>query len=389
MKTKLNILFLASWYPNKVQPSNGNFIQQHAQAVSAHCNVFALHIISRIQKEEFVIEQNKKEGVLETIVYYKKITSKIPGLNLILKQKIRRKAHSIGYHKILEKAKHIDLTHLNVCFPAGLFALHLKNKYKTPYIITEHWTAFLDSDPYNISEIEKYFIKKVANNANCICPVSCDLKNAIIDLDIQNQFKIIPNVVDTSIFNHQPIKLTDTKTSILHISNLNDNHKNITGILNVVKRLSDKSINFHITIAGNGDVNYFINKAKELHIPENVVSFKFEKTREEVALLMNSHHIFLLFSNYENLPCVIAESLTVGLPVIATDVGGVSEMLDKDNGIMIAAKNEIQLEDKLSYFIKNISRYDRVEIGKTARKIYSYETVGLQFLNIYKEILKN
>ena len=98
---------------------------------------------------------------------------------------------------------------------------------------------------------------------------------------------------------------------------------------------------------------------------------------------MNTHDLFLLFSNYENLPCVVVEALSVGLPVLATDVGGTAEMITKNNGIIIDSKNETQLEEQLILFIDNISNYDRVEIGKTARKIYSYETVGLQFLNIY------
>ena len=389
MKTKLNILFLASWYPNKVQLSNGNFIQQHAQAVSAHCNVFALHIISRIQKEEFVIEQNQKEGVLETIVYYKKITSKIPGLNLILKQKIRRKAHNIGYHKILEKAKHIDITHLNVCFPAGLFALHLKNKYKTPYIISENWTVLLDSDPTTFNPVEQFFVNRINRKANLLCPVSMDLQKALTKISPNQNFKIIPNVVNTSKFVQDLSYRSGKMIKILHVSNLKDEHKNITGILNVVKRLSSKQVDFKITIAGNGDVDFFIKKAKEYNIPENLISFESEKTREEVALLMNTHDLFLLFSNYENLPCVVVEALSMGMPVLATDVGGTAEMITDNNGVIIDVKNEIQLEEKLSYFIKNISRYDRVEIGKAARKIYSYETVGLQFLNIYKEILNN
>jgi glycosyltransferase involved in cell wall biosynthesis len=389
LNKKLNILFLASWYPNKVQPSNGNFIQQHAQAVSTLCNVFALHIISRIQTEDFVIEQNQKEGVLETIVYYKKVTSKIPGLNLILKQKIRRKAHKIGYHKIIEKAKNIDLTHLNVCFPAGLFALHLKNKFKTPFIISENWTVLLDSDPTTFNPIEQFFVNIINRNADLLCPVSMDLQKALTKIAPSQNFKIIPNVVNTAKFEQDSFYQSSKTIKILHVSNLKDEHKNITGILNVIKRLSSKQVDFKITIAGNGDVNYFINKAKKLNIPDHFVSFESEKTREEVALLMNTHDLFLLFSNYENLPCVVVEALSVGLPVLATDVGGTAEMITDKNGIIIDAKNETQLEEQLILFIDNISNYDRVEIGKTARKIYSYETVGLQFLNIYKEILHN
>ena len=389
MNKKLNILFLASWYPNKVQPSNGNFIQQHAQAVASHCNVYTLHIIARNQPEKLVLEQNLHGEVLETIVYYKKINSKIPGLSHIQKQLIRKKAHEIGFHKILEKAKHIEITHLNVCFPAGMFALHLKSKFNIPYIMKEHWTAFLETDPNKISAIEMHFIKKIAAQASCICPVSQDLKNAMSSLGINNPFKVIPNVVDPDIFKHQPAELNTTTQRILHISNLNDTQKNITGILKVVQRLYQKNLDFHITIAGNGAIDPLIKKAKELHIPDAIISFEMEKTRAEVAQLMNTHHLFLLFSNYENLPCVIAEALTVGLPVIATDVGGVSEMLNDTNGIVIPANNETALATQLSAFIKNDVVFNRFEISEKAKKIYNSDVVGLQFLERYHETLEH
>jgi len=104
---------------------------------------------------------------------------------------------------------------------------------------------------------------------------------------------------------------------------------------------------------------------------------------------MNTHHVFLMFSNYENLPCVIAEALTVGLPVISTDVGGISEMLNEENGILIAAKDETQLEEKLNSFFTNSTLYNRYEISENAKKVYNTDVVGQQFLELYHKILKN
>ena len=50
---------------------------------------------------------------------------------------------------------------------------------------------------------------------------------------------------------------------------------------------------------------------------------------------MQQAHSFVLNSNIENAPCVISEALCCGLPVIATRVGGVPEMVDKFNGILV------------------------------------------------------
>ena len=74
---------------------------------------------------------------------------------------------------------------------------------------------------------------------------------------IKNKFLVIPNVVDTDIFKYSD-KGVNTKKEVLHISNLKDEHKNITGILNVFKQLGETRSDVRLTIAGNGDTNKFI-----------------------------------------------------------------------------------------------------------------------------------
>lgn len=385
MNKKYNILFISSWYPNKTSPQAGNFVQKHAHAVAQFCNVFVLHAVSRTQKEKIEIEQNSFNGVLEIIVYYQKVTSKVPLLSKLKKYKAHIFAYKKGLRIILEQCKKIDLIHLNITFPAGLFALHLKNKLKTPFVITEHWTAFLKTDPTKINFYEKYFIKKIVKRAEAICPVSEDLKNAMVNFGINHNYQVIPNVVNTSIFKTTPQK--NDKIRILHLSNLKDEHKNITGILNVVKKLSQHRNDFKVTIAGNGDVKKFREKAMTLNIPKEVLCFEGEKTTEEVAELMNKNDIFLLFSNYENLPCVIAEALVMGLPTIATNVGGIAEMINEENGVLVQPKNEAELFQKLNELINNIKKYNKSIISNQAQEKYSWETVGKAYLSIYESIL--
>lgn len=387
MAKKLNILFLSSWYPNKVTPKNGNFIQKHAEAVSAHCNVFALHIIAREQTEKFVVETQQFNNVLETIVYYKKVLSTTPILHQLKKLAIRRKAHKLGLREIIKTGKTIDFVHLNICFPAGLFALYLKKKYNIPYIISENWTVLLDSDPTNFTKVEQYFVNKINRNAAMLCPVSEDLKKALQKIAPNQVYSIIPNVVDTKIFKPNIPTNKIEKVKLLHLSNLKDEHKNITGIINVIKQLSVTRTDFQLTIAGDGEAEMYQRQMLKLKIPHGVILFEGKKTTEEVAELMSRHDAFLLFSNYENLPCVVVECLTMGLPVIGTNVGGVSEMINESNGLVIESKDEKALLEKLNVLIDNINNYDNTKIAENAKAIYSYEAVGQQFFDIYKRIL--
>lgn len=384
MKQPLNILFLASWFPNKLSPKNGNFIQQHALAVSKFCNVACLHALSCEQDELFDIEENTTEGVYEVIVYYKKITSNIPLISSYLKLKRQIQAYRLGYIKVKNYLKTIDLVHLNVMFPSGIFALDLNSTYKLPYIITENWTGFLPSDPIVITPVEKYFIKKIIKKAAVVCPVSEDLEKALKTFYPHPHFEIVPNVVNTTVFKFEPHQ---TGKRILHISNLKNEHKNITGILDTIKELSLTRTDFFITIAGDGDFEYFKNYAKRFQIPEQLYVIEGAKNYGEVAQLMREHDFFLLFSNYENLPCVVAEALVSGLPVLTSVAGGTAEMVNDSNGILIESGNNKQLFLELNNMLDNIEKYNQQEIAINAINSYSYESVGQQFLAIYQKVL--
>jgi len=380
---KLNVLFLASWYPNRVLPKNGNFIQRHAQAVALNCRVTSLHVISDEQASDFEIVTNEVNGVFEVIVYYPKTTSLLP----LRKFNRYLKAHRIGFEKIQQEFGQIDIAHLNVFYPAGIFALELKKKYQIPFIITENWTAFLPINPYQFNAFERYYIKKIGAAASVLCPVSEDLKKAFVDFGFEGPFRIIPNVADTNTFKlGEPIDKNPIK--ILHVSTFKDQHKNINGILNVIARLHADRSDFEVTMAGNKFGNLYDDKIKSLGIPDNILTIHPELPIEEIARLMQEHHIFILFSNYENLPCVVVEAHSSGMVVIGSDVGGTREMISPENGVIIEAKAEDQLYQQLHFVIDNLSKYNRANIRKEAVARYSYQSVGDEYLEVYKDVLK-
>src|SRR5690606_5634777 len=243
---KQNVLFLASWYPNKLEPQNGNFIQRHAQAVALLCNVASLYVTSSPDVKGFEIEKKWEKNVFEVIVFYKKTSRSLP----FLKLKRYLKAHRLGFAAIHQEFSNIDLVHLNVFFPAGIFALYLKKKFGFPFIITEHWTRFLGIHPRPFGFFEKYYIRKTGKAASAICPVSHDLKKAIQRFGIKGNYTVIPNVVDTGLF-HFVEKPAPAVKKILHVSTLNDEHKNVSGILNVINQLRKQRDDFHLTLAEN------------------------------------------------------------------------------------------------------------------------------------------
>jgi glycosyltransferase involved in cell wall biosynthesis len=382
VRSPLHILFLASWYPNRLEPQNGNFIRRHAQAVALKAKVAALHVISDPSKSTSEISKSWKDGVYEVVVYFPKSNT----WNPLKKLSNYLKAHRKGYEAIIAELDHIDLVHLNVFFRAGLFALELKKKHQIPYIVTEHLTAFLDSNPYKFKGYEKYFIRKIARAASLICPVSEDLRRALERFGIKGPFEVVPNVVNTKLFQNNKDR-DYSKIRLLHVSTLNEAHKNFSGMLRVIKRLSKIRQDFVMTFVGNNFGVASIEKAKDLDLLNTFVRIQDEIPIQDIAALMREYHIFILFSNYENLPCVISEAHASGMIVLATDVGGVREMINKNNGSLISAGDEDALLTKLIEIMDHLVDYNITTISKEAVNRYSYEHVGQKFIDLYQGIL--
>jgi|TARA_B110000305_G_scaffold204151_1_gene233564 glycosyltransferase involved in cell wall biosynthesis len=373
LKKKLHILFLCGWYPSNVLPKNGDFIMRHAKTVSAMHTVSVLHIISkpRISKTEIEVE---KDNDLHTYIAYIK-PSKNPFLKLY--------RFWFAYQALLKEIGGFDIVHLNKLYPFGLLALHLKKIKKLPYIISEHWTGYHLKEKKSLPWLEQILSKKITANASFVCPVSSDLKNSMLKSGLRGNYQIIPNVVNTTLF--KPTLKTSKVFTITHISSLLDKHKNISGMLRVAKQLEDCIDSFQWNFIG-GTEGQFKNLIKKLDFKKNQVCFIDHIDHKKVPGFLNASDVFILFSNYENLPCVILEAFSCGVSVIATKVGGIQEFFPNEFGFLIDKKNEQQLLDKIISLYKEPKNQQPI-MHQYAIDNFSSEKICDSFTKLYREAL--
>ena len=373
MKKKLHILFLCGWYPSNVLPKNGDFIMRHAKTVSAMHTVSVLHIISkpRISKTEIEVE---KDNNLHTYIAYIK-PSKNPFFFLY--------RFWFAYQALLKEIGGFDIVHLNKLYPFGLLALHLKKIKKLPYIISEHWTGYHLKEKKSLPWLEQVLSKKITANASFVSPVSSDLKNSMLKSGLRGNYQIIPNVVNTTLF--KPTLKTSKVFTITHISSLLDKHKNISGMLRVAKQLEDCIDSFQWNFIG-GTEGQFKNLIKNLDFKKNQVCFIDHIDHKKVPGFLNASDVFILFSNYENLPCVILEAFSCGVSVIATKVGGIQEFFPNEFGFLIDKKNEQQLLDKIISLYKEPKNQQPI-MHQYAIDNFSSEKICDSFTKLYREAL--
>ena len=374
MNKKLHILFLNSWYPSRVLPINGDFIQRHAEAVSLQHHVTSLHIITDPNCKQSIEIDKKDINGINTFIGYIKQTH-----NPILKGYLFFRA----FKNILKEIGHIDLVHLNVLYPFGIFALYLKWFRKKPFIISEHWTGYQTHSNNKVSLIQKFTSNIITKNANYVCPVSKNLENSMVLKGLDGNYKVVPNVVDTETF--VPKENVNDRFTILHVSSMVNVHKNVEGILNVVSQLKESIPNFQLYLIGNSS-NTYNSLITDLSLSQNVIVID-QIDHSRIAHYMQQSDIFILFSNYENLPCVILESFSCGLPVISTNVGGIAEYFPDNFGQLIPKNDNNALLKAITSYHNGDTKHSKIKMHEYAKSNFSPAIICNNFTELYNKSL--
>lgn len=382
MKQNLNILFLSSWYPSRVASTKGNFVQRHAEAVATKANVVAVAVEEDPSLSDLfeVVEENIR-GVWTIWVYFK--SSDLPAIGKVQKWKRYFKAYKLGIKRAEEQLT-FDVVHGHVFWPVGMIARKYAKAKNIPLVFTEHLTAYLPQNRHRLEEKHLRSIRKSAKQTQRILPVSQDLLQAMQELKIEGKYEVVPNVVNTEWF--YPVQHAPEKKELLHVSTAKDEHKNISGILRAIRQLKEEGKIIPLRIVSDGEIAPHKQYAAQLQL-NDCVRFEGKKTPEQIADCMRESAAFVLFSNYENLPCVICEALSCGIPVVATHVGGIPEMLDPSNGILIHPKDETALKQALVKVLES-GRYRAEEIARSAQERYSIAAVSQQLMDVYREVIE-
>ncbi len=108
------------------------------------------------------------------------------------------------------------------------------------------------------------------------------------------------------------------------------------------------------------------------------------------SLYLNYADLFILPSNYEGLPMSIIEALSFNKPVVASNVGGISELLDGGNGFAVE-NNADEFTQKIAMVLS-----DKIllhKMGDNARNSYLknfiVDKMAMKYNEIYKQINKS
>lgn len=374
-----NILWLCSWYPNSTSPFDGDFIQRHARAAALFNNIHVIHLAAASDGQPAETRIVQREGLTEQVLYYHKrqgLAGHYQWLSLY-KQAIR---------EYMIKQGKPALVHVQVPLKAGIPALWLLRRYRIPYVVTEHWGIYNTTVSDNLANrgwLFRWFTRRIFRKASAFVSVSRYLGDAVNRMVLPKPYTVIPNVVDMDLFQYREKKAGLFR--FIHVSNMVP-LKNAEGILRSFAALLAAGGKAELLMVGDREPG-IREYAVSLGLPSSAVRFCGEVPYAQVAEEMKNADALVLFSQIENSPCVIGEALCCGIPVIASAVGGVPELVDPDNSILVPAGDETGLTAALQQMMEDYQRFDRPGIAARAALRFSYKAAGGQLDDLYLRII--
>ena len=370
-----HIVFLARWYPHRYDPMLGLFVQRHAEAAALYNDISVVYVHPCKDVPWRVSTDDETINNVRTIrVYYKQSKSKI--LSFLRFLKANRQA--------LKRLPKPDIIHVHVLTRLGLVALWHKIIHGTPYIITEHWSRYLPGNDFS-GYLRKKLTKIVVKHASAVTTVTDILAKAMKAHGLNNDNYItVPNVVDINRF--KPIKHNNPIPKIVHVSCFENKSKNITGLIDALRILEDRNIAFQCVFIGDGvDFKEIKAYSTKLIYQKNIRFTGILEGQEYVGELSSSDFL-VLPSNYETQGVVILEAFACGMPVVSTNVGGILEIVNESNGILVPPQDPERLADAMQTMIQTYQNYDASTLREGIIKKFSNESVGKLINSIYNTI---
>jgi glycosyltransferase involved in cell wall biosynthesis len=210
----------------------------------------------------------------------------------------------------------------------------------------------------------KSFVKKISIQADCVFSYGGKITPIIESLGVnKNNIIEITSGIDND--DLRSIQINENK-GIRRFVFLGraERRKGIVELNNAINHLAKKNYQFTFEFIGP------IPEHLKLNLP-NITYHGEIRQSEKIQSILEKQDVLVCPSWSEGFPNVILEAMASGLAIIATDVGAVSEMVSSNNGWLIEAFNQTQLEESLQHAINDKYLMDK--------KKYSLELLSLKF----------
>jgi glycosyltransferase involved in cell wall biosynthesis len=281
----------------------------------------------------------------------------------------------------------------------SLIAAKLAKRYSKPFVLTQHNT-FIEYDSIfdSIERLNDLAIgKETLKEADKIIAVSNATKDYVLSLGAKpEKVKVLHNGVDLVKFRplagkrdeiRRKLGISKDAVVVLTVRRLVYKH-GIDTLIETANIAVKKNLKIIFLVVGKGpDFNNVQLRIEQLGIEKNFRLTGFVKD-EDLPFYYNAADFFVLPSKSgEGLPLVALEAMACGLPVIATNVGGIREILMKDYGKLVPPNNPELLAKAILEFSDIDFSSRKKEMRAIMEEKYSWDKNVERLIEIYEELI--
>src|SRR5665647_12111 len=396
----MRVLEVCQEFPNRYYPQLGTFIKQSIDSIANQkvditvvspkpfvlpFSAFPYHNFSKLPR----IEHTEKYDLHYPRYVYavpKKYFYPITGISY---------AHFVSRYAIKNIKPKPDLIHAHFSYPDGFGMIGLAKKWNIPLVISALGTIERKV-AYEGTYTSRQIIKAM-NFADKVLSVSEDLKLHIVNLGInENKVIVVPNGVDTEKFkpagkenSRKLLNLPLDKNIILFVGALRS-IKGVDYLIEAAKNFVDSNTELYLVGRDDGLKKSLKKMAQDFKITD-FIKFIGPVDHEDIPLWISASDILVLPSLSEGRPNVVLEALACEVPVVATDVGGIPELIiNGETGYLVPAKNPLELSEKVNKLLGDENQ--REKMGKFGRKSIiqrglTWEAHAKKTVDIYSKLL--
>ncbi len=289
---------------------------------------------------------------------------------------------AVQFITVLREARDCAVVHANwslsgmICWASQLFD-------RRPFVVTVH-----GSDLFQVGEIKwvRWLTRVALNRAKRVIAVSQALADAAIGLGIKPELvEVIPDGVNTNKF----FPLDGIRQNYLLYIGSFIRRKGVEYLIKAMPFIIQKYPTIKLVLVGDGPLKAeYQGIIKELNIHESIC-FAGLKSQDEVSALLQKAAVLVLPSVEEGLGVVLLEALSSGLPCVASDAGGIRDVITPDVGILVAPGDAHAIGEAVNDLLGDPEKRMSMSLAARKRAVEHYEwrLIAHRLLDIYQRVI--
>jgi teichuronic acid biosynthesis glycosyltransferase TuaC len=281
-----------------------------------------------------------------------------------------------------------DLIFSSFLYPYGYAALKIGKALSIPVVAQSIGSDINKSgDP-----ISAMHTRTVLRQSDFLVTVSGDLRTKAVAMGASpEKSRAVVNGCDLSVFHvrdrleaRQKLRIPPAAEAVVYIGRM-DVKKGLRELIEAAAALHPQRPNLHVYLLGEGPDRPLIESAIQGHNAAGYIHALPACGFDDVAVWMTAADLVTLPSHMEGCPNVVLEALACGRPVVATNVGGIPEIMSDECGRLVPPRDPGELARALASVLDRT--WDAAAVS--AHRSRSWDTVAAELLAIFESLVPN